>query len=329
MAGLPLPSSSGLIDLGPAFATLAAVLLPALVLRVGQQLRSLRPGLIIVAAALVCVVVLNRNGPLLGNLWTANGLTGDQVLAGARPPVFARILWTLSGQLALFAGILAAAVALSWGQRRLAHVNSVSTARALVIRIATSREGPLAIFLLGYAMELVLYTYYGSLFDRYLYPMVPVAAILLLRGPIRPLMPGRIQALAQGAFVWLVLSSFIITMNSFAYDTARYREGEAAVAMGYDAQTVDAGYEWVGSHGSGVHKALNPNRLTWWEGMWTSFRPCAVLSNSPLKLAGYKLIRVNRSAYLHFLLFGAREPLYLYGALMAGCPPPPPAVQAP
>jgi hypothetical protein len=159
--------------------------------------------------------------------------------------------------------------------------------------------------------------------------MVPMAAILLLRGPIRPFVPGRIQAVAHGAFVGLVLSSFVIAANSFAYDTARYREGEAAVAMGYDAQTVDAGYEWVGSHGSGVHKAVNPTRVIWYEDTWTSFRPCAVLSNSPLKLAGYTLIRVNRSAYRQFLLFGPGQPLYLYGALMGGCPPPPPAVDAP
>jgi len=37
---------------------------------------------------------------------------------------------------------------------------------------------------------------------------------------------------------------------------------------------------------------------------------------------------VDRSAYLQFLFFGPAEPLYLYGALVDGCPPPPAAVAA-
>jgi hypothetical protein len=37
---------------------------------------------------------------------------------------------------------------------------------------------------------------------------------------------------------------------------------------------------------------------------------------------------VDRSAYLQFLFFGPAEPLYLYGALVDGCPPLPAVVAA-
>ena len=82
--------------------------------------------------------------------------------------------------------------------------------------------------------------------------MVPVAAILLLAGPPSASRLGRSRALSHAAFAWLAVSAFVIAANSFAYDAARYRAGEAAVAMGYDARTVDAGYDWVGYHASGA-----------------------------------------------------------------------------
>ena len=117
----------------------------------------------------------------------------------------------------------------------------------------------------------------------------------------------------------------IVAANSFAYDSARHREGEAAVALGYDATTVDAGYEWVGSHATGPeHVTSDPTKLTWWERLWPSFRPCAVLSNTPLDLPMYELIRVNPSAYRQYLFFGPARPMYLYGAHLDGCPTPRP-----
>lgn len=152
------------------------------------------------------------------------------------------------------------------------------------------------------------------------------------RSPRRPAQPSRSgpsRAFAHAAFVWLVASAFVIAANSFAYDAARYRSGEAAVAMGYDARTVDAGYEWVGYHATGAEKSgSGAYNLVWYYEFWPSFRPCAVLSNSPLDGGVFRLIRVDRSAYLQYLFFGPAEPLYLYGALVDGCPPPPATVAA-
>jgi 4-amino-4-deoxy-L-arabinose transferase-like glycosyltransferase len=328
--GAPVTGDLGrLILLGPAFATLAAVLLPAAALSMGRRMATFSPEHIILGASLVCLVIILRNGSLIGNLWTPNGLAGDDLLSGTRDPVIGAGAWALSGQLALFAAILVAALALRWGHGNFARVSSLSTAMARAIRTARSREAPLLLFLAVYAAELVVFTSVGPMLDRYLYPMVPAAAILLLRGPAQPSSFGRSRAFAHAAFAWLVASAFVIAANSFAYDAARYREGEAAVAMGYDARTVDAGYEWVGYHASGVgNSGSGTYGVTWYDDSLSSFRPCAVLSNSPLDGGTLRLIRVNRSAYLQFLFFGPAEPLYLYGALMDGCPPPPAAVAA-
>ena len=200
----------------------------------------------------------------------------------------------------------------------------------MATRVVRSREGPLVLFLLGYAAELALFSLLGGLFDRYLYPMVPVAAILLLRQSARrrseePFRLGRSHALSHGAFAWLVASALIIAANSFAYDAARFREGEAAVALGYDATTVDAGYEWVGIHAVGDQSAtIEFKGLNWWQDLFPSFRPCALLSNTPVDVPGYELVRENSAAYRQYLLFGPAQPLYLYGAHLDGCPTPQP-----
>lgn len=312
--------------LGPAFTTTAAVVLPAAALSVGRRFASIGPQHAILGAALVVFMYVTPNGPLVGQLWMSSGLVGNALLNGSRDPVIGPSAWALSGQLGSFAAILLAALALASGQRRLAGVASLSAMTGRAIGIARSREAPLVLFLVAYAGELAVLlsmSYYPL--DRYLYPMVPVVATLLLRGPAQPSRFGRSHAFAHAAFAWLVASAFVIAANSFAYDAARYRGGEAAVAMGYDARTVDAGYEWVGSHGNGLGTGTGSYGLMWYDDEFANGQPCAVLSNSPLVLSSFRLIRVDRSAYLQYLFFGPAEPLYLYGALADGCPPLPTA----
>jgi Dolichyl-phosphate-mannose-protein mannosyltransferase len=327
--GLVAPDLWRLILLGPAFTTVAAVLLPAVALGVGRRMATFSPEQIILGAGLVGLVFVLPYGSLVGYLWMQNGLGGNSLLSGTRASVIDAGAWAISSQLASFAAILVAALAFRWGQRNLARVNSLSTAKAVAIRIARRRDGPLFLFIVAYTAELVVFASVSGIFDRYLFLLVPATAILILRGPAQPSHFGRSRALAHGAFAWLAASAFVIATNSFAYDAARYRGGEAAVAMGYDARTVDAGYEWVGYHAAGAEDpGPNAYGLTWYESFWSSFRPCAVLSNSPLDSPAFKLIRVDRSAYLQYLFFGPAEPLFLYGALADGCPPPPAVVAA-
>ncbi len=318
----PHPGQLGL--LGPAFTTLGAVLLPAAALAMGRRIATFSPAQTILGAGLVCLLVAPLSGTLVGNLWMPNGAAGDDLLTGTRGAVIGAVAWALSSQLAFFAAMLAAALAIRWGHRSLAGAISLSTATERAIRIARSREGPIVLFLGAYAGELAVFTSLSYPLDRYLYPLVPAAAILLLRGSARPSWFGRNQAISHAAFAWLAASAFVIASNSFAYDAARYREGEATVALGYDARTIDAGYEWVGYHATGVGNSVSPEYgLKWYDDMLLPSRPCAVLSNSPVDLPGFRLIRVNRSAYLRYLFFGPAEPLYLYGSLAAGCPPAP------
>jgi len=319
-----------LIINGPIFTTLAAVLLPAIIVATGRRMATFSPRHLILGAGLACLLVVTPAGPFIGNTWMLGGLGGDAFLSGSRDPVMGDLIWALSGQLAVFAAILGAALAVRWAHRYTARVDSRSTAMGLPIRIARSSEAPLVLFLAAYAAGLVVYALFGRLLDRYLYPMVPAAAILLLRGFGQASRLGRSRALSHTAFAWLLVSAFVIAANSFAYDAARWRAGEGAVAMGYDARTVDAGYEWVGFHatspgspGSGPGGFDSSNGATWYKGALTTVSPCAVLSNTPLDDIDVRLISVDRSAYRQYLFFGPAEPLYLYGVLADGCPQPP------
>ena len=323
------PDLARLLVLGPAFTTFAAVLLPATALAMGRRLASFRPELIVLSAGLVGLVFVVPFGSFVGLNWLSNGAGGNAVLSGDRAPVLGGLVWQLSEQLAAFAAILLAALGFRWGQRTLAQVNSPAAAREQTLRIVQSHEGPLLVFLAAYGGELVLFASLGGSFDRYLYPMVPAAAILLLRWPAKPARFGASHAFSYAALGWLAISAFAIAANQFAYDVATHRAGEAAVAMGYDARTVDAGYVWVGSHAAGVGGSGSPtDGLTWYDDVLMPSRPCAVLSNSPLDDGDLRLIQVDPSAYRQYLFFGPDEPLYLYGSVADGCPPLPTGITA-
>ncbi len=312
------------ILLGPVFVTLAAVLLPAVVLGLRRRLDTLSPSQMIVGAGLACLAVLAKPwASHAGDSWMREGLGGDLLLHGSRGPVVAVSVWAISAQIALYAAILVAGLALRWSRQNLSRVNSVATAKELVGRISRGSDGLLVVVLAANIAELLFFSPF-IVYDRYLYPMVPVGDTLILRGSPQPSQIGMSHAFSHAAFAWLATFAAVIATNSFAYDAARWRAGEELVAMGYDARTVDAGYEWVGYHASlGESLSAPATDMTWNIDRWKLLDPCAVLSNSPLNEGNLTPIHVNRSAYRQYLFFGPDEPLYFYGASSAACPAPP------
>ncbi len=296
----------------------------------GRRLASFRPELIVLSAGLVGLVLVVPFGTFVGLDWLSNGSGGNAVLNGDRAPVIGGLVWQMSEQLAAFAAILLLALGFRWGQRILTQVDTPAAASEQMLRLVRSDEGPLLVFLAAYCAELVVFAPLGGTFDRYLHPMIPAAAILLLRGPARkPARLGASLAFSNAALAWLAISAFVLAANSLAYDVATRRVGEAAVAMGYDARTVDAGYVWVVSHAAGA--ASRAPRRTASPGMTT--RSChrvhAPWCRTARSIIGdLRLIQADPSAYRQYLFFGPSQPLYLYGSLAAGCPAPPSASRA-
>jgi len=133
---------------------------------------------------------------------------------------------------------------------------------------------------------------------------------------------GRGLALSHAAFATVAISALLLAANSYAYDAARWREGEAAMLAGYDANAVDAGYEWVGYHATGTSTSSESNFvLPWYYDAIPANIPCIVIANSRLEGSPLTLVRETRSGYLNYLFFGPPEPLYVYAAMRDGCTP--------
>ena len=307
--------------LGGAFATLCVVLLPAIVLAARDRISRLTTGQFVAASATGFLIVFSPTGAIIGNYWTHNGIGSDLLLAGSRESLFGGRVWVLFEQLAIFSTVLLVAMVFGWAGRNLPRVGKTGTARIQAGRTVLSWHAPLPLFLMLHAAELAGYTLFGPILDRYLFPMIPVAAIVLLRGSINSFGLGRGLSLSHAAFGWLAVTAFALAANSFAYDAARWREGEAATLMGYDPQTVDAGYEWVGFHATGTVGVRGADFiLPWYYDAIPARAPCVVLSNSLLGESPLRLIRANSSAYRQYLFFGPEQPLYVYAAATAGCP---------
>lgn len=309
--------------IGGAFATINMVLLPLIIVAARSRLSSLTSTAFVTASVVGLLVVLSPTGVLIGNYWTAHGIGADLLLAGFRDPVFGGRTWELLEQLAILSTVLLSAMLLGVAARR-AH--SGQGQRASLVRSVgaiLSWNAPLPLFLALYAAELVAYTPFGPILDRYLFPIVPAAAILLLRTSKTPLRMGRGLAVSHVAFGLVAISALMLAANSFAYDAARWREGEAAVAAGYEATTVDAGYEWVGFHATGQSTPGESNIiLPWYYEAIPASEPCVMISNSRLESSPLMLLRETPSAYLNFLFAGPPEPLYVYAAVRDGCPLP-------
>jgi hypothetical protein len=308
------PTIHGYLFIGPVFMTLAAVLLPALSLGIGRRIGRFGPTPILVGGAVACALTILPWGLAAGNMWTETGFSGDILLNGGRDSVIEDGTWVFSRQVALFAAILLAAAIAIWARRHMGLSQTFVEHRSAVIRLVERRDAILVLFLLVYAIELVAFAPFW-LYDRYVIPMVPAAAILLLQGRPQEMRLGRSLAFAHAGLAWLAFSAFVIASNSFAFDGARWREGEAAVTLGYQPQTVDAGYEWIGFHAGGLPVSGAPAAgMALSDRRWALLRPCAVVSTSPINDDGMTLIKVNENAYLRQLFFGPSEPLFLYGA---------------
>lgn len=328
--GHAIPAASGVlapvIFMPAAFVSLVVMLTPMLVLAIGLRLSTLTPAEVLLASGLVLFLFVPPLGDRAGgggNLWTPVGVLGDGLLFGTRPTVLDASAWALSKHLAALATVLMLTLGLSWGRRRFAPVAMRSSAGAMVMDAARRPDGVLLLFLFAYAVELVLFSQVW-LYDRFLYPLIPIAAILLLRRPAHRLFGSRSLAVSHASIAWLGVTAFVVAANAFAYDAARWREGEAAVALGFEAQSIDAGYEWVGYHSSDVAEPYTETyHLSWYDDALLPALPCVVLSSSRVKDHPWDLIMVNPTAYRQYLFFGPEEPLYLYRTDSDGCPPQP------
>ncbi len=278
-----------------------------------------------------------------GNYLLQQGATGAAVLTG-RPALFPGVVWGALQLVALTGGVMMAAVFATLSRP------SLSPARL------GNLTGLLVLFSVFTALFLCLFEGLtkGTVFDRYLWPLdLSLAVLLLARGSapspwarspsagahvrrsgrpaggagMRPAHPGtsgpHLPVLVATAVLSTVVAAVaaVITLNSDAYDAARWAAGTEAVAAGVPATMVDAGFEWVGSHQTGT--AVPGRRVpgvpfydTWYDQMFPSFAECAFVSGNKIALAS--LTPLAQVSYREFG-FAGPQALYVYLVRRPGC----------
>jgi len=319
------PSVGVAITTAQAYFTVAFVLSPVVWL-VAWRRFPLRPwrvaGTSLVVLALG-VVLDHHHGLFTGNYLNPKGmLGGGAFVLGVRPILLPGPLRDLVSIVALVSGALLAGVA--------ATVVELPTQHRVRAQAWGTPVGLVATF--GAVLALVLLVYgltVNYVYDRYLWPLAFAAAVLLVRDvearPATARLRGSapvLVAVALGAFSMVLVAavSAALTVDMDAYDAARWHGGQIAVRHGVPASEVDAGFEWVGAHATGVvdHSPVRPvpPYEPWYAVMQPGFRECAVVSDSPLDYPGLKL--VQRTSY-EMLGFAARRYQYVYLQTGDGC----------
>jgi hypothetical protein len=281
---------------------------------------------------------------LIGNVFVAEGAPGTGALAGGRPVLFPTPIWDAFNVVAVIATV---------GEITLVGAFLGDRWRGILSGLDVRRRdspfgsviGLVAIFAIVFGAGTFAFGLVGSTFDRYLWPLVLPVSILLLVQPSEATARTRNTDAAEvgvetsscarltvrPAAAWLAggallgvlgLASLVLMLNSFAFDAARWRLGEEAVTRGIPADTVDAGFEWVIFHATGlgdIHRTPT-GPVMWYTAWWPSFHQCAIVSGSLLDIQGFRLESAHIDAYRLLLFAGPEAPLYLYRVPGPGCP---------
>jgi hypothetical protein len=251
---------------------------------------------------------------LTGDYLDPRGINGNKLLLGSRPRVVPAGAWAAVELVAVLAGVVvlalvAEAIAVRWRAPRREQPSPLAP-RVMAAYAAVTGA--------GVAVAIVRN---GAVYDRYLWPLALAGAVLLVTAfPVAPLsrwhpLASQAAVAATGAFVAL---SLLVTLNSDAFDGARWRLASSAVRTGVAARSVDGGFEWVGWHAGGVADANAAGVATrpYWVAMVGEPAACIELSASPLSGPGLALVRTE--VWRTWLVAG-RSRLYEYRRAPA-CP---------
>ena len=332
--GTPVAQVSvGFGQLLQALGTVSLALLPATIVAFVHWRRSWKRADALIGAELGIVIVVfqliewYRTGEmplvLLGSLASQQGVPGPLELFGTRPLLFGGPAWLVLSGVALASSFLALTVGAGIAGSLIRRYKGSLRAAA---RALGSPAGVLVLFCLVFGLGLALYGVVLGVFDRYYWPLIPPAATLLmwLRAdrsygidPRSTIRPGAAVAVVA-SLLGLALVSVTFMLNSFAFDSARWHAGETLAQLGVPPDEIDAGYEWVGSHAPSLADSVEPGLgLTYYEGYFSGYRACGVVSSETWSDPGYAL--VGTEVYSLNLIAGPTETLYLYRATSKEC----------
>ncbi len=260
--GLKVPTLATIriaVEASGNFLRLTALLLAPVIVAAGpitiiRRARRADPGLTqfvtIATAALLAISWLSSAPPFVGNYIDRRGTLADDIIHGQRPPVIPPWMF----HFLVIGSSIAAIVLVLVGVPALAKLRA--TGRARLVSEADTTSVFFALSLIGFAGAYALAILVDlPVFDRYVLPVLPIVAVLVLRSALVCAEPeatdsraGRMWHRAAVATTLALLATvgLVFSAESASYDAARWRVASLAVHAGYPAVDVDGGYEWVG-----------------------------------------------------------------------------------
>ena len=337
------------------FAFAVSPVLGAVLWRAWRTATAASWALVAVAIGAGAWLLTHHDAVLIGNYLSQQGVGGGALLGGARPKLFPTWAWQSLEYMAVLAGAALAFVAACRRPRRPVAVPGLVLLRSFTL---LSGAGLVAYGLFvaaplwdryvwpvafGASALLLAQTRAGAPRPT---GAAPPAAEVLAR-PERWRRPGRHVALGgapkhavpswrgrgvRGAVpvglvaacaVPAIAAAVAVTVNADAYDGARWEAGGLAVRAGYPAGSVDAGFEWVGSHATtgavgGRRPAGAPPYVTWYDQLFLRFHDCAFVSGSPF---GGPSVRPLGVVSYQEVGFAGNERLYVLAVNSPSCRP--------
>lgn len=280
-------------------------------------------GLAVVATSLLSSSGGGARSPVrLEDLASPLGAPGGGYLIGFRPLLVSQASWHAIDGLALLAIVVVLSVGVGIAGVRLRQGGE---SIAQLIRGLGSPIGLLVLFSCFLAVGLTAYGLRWPLYDRYVWPLIPVIAILFLyrpqRGTRSPSRHDSLRAIfvaSAATVISLFLAvALLFALNSYAFDSARWRAGGQLVEFGFTPDDIDAGYEWVGTHAtSPASSSPIGGGETFYQTWWPTRRTCAIVTNG-MQDGNHLLGTVDYSLYL---FAGPVERLYMYAINGTDCP---------
>lgn len=175
-----------------------------------------------------------------GNYVGAGGILGTDVISGVRPNLIPESLVACLA----FMGIASISLVIVAGASVLP---CAAHARASRQRIVSPAATVTVVALVGFVLACTVPVFFGmSLFDRYLLPVIALAAVIVLGdapGPRSRRSPTPLMAGVATAGVAVL--GLVFACNSASFDGARWRAAERAAEIVGNRGKIDGGFEWI------------------------------------------------------------------------------------
>jgi hypothetical protein len=234
--------------------------------------------------------------------YVSDGIIGGVTFGGSTSGLTGLLYWAL-GILSAVAGGAVVAVAVAALARAVHGATWLDAFRRWLDR--PERSLLLAFAVSSFGAACVSSYLQQSIFERYLFPCFAALLVLLCMTPAEPVAAtpsGTSSRTARaapshratvGALVLvfgLAVVAVLAPADGYALQAARWKGADIAVAEGIDVHTVDAGFEFIGSHYEGSARPASLDINTRYLDAFAGFRQCAVANPTTAVPAGSREI---------------------------------------